>query len=88
MPLTEQQIRLASFLDAHVQPITASGEEEDLALLVARSDDRDSFKQLVDCSTQEEMNFLSERYPGLYRCGKVLERVAEGIASGRIPVPK
>jgi len=48
----------------------------------------DTFKQLMDGSTQEEMNFLSERYPGLYRCGKVVERVAEGIASGRIPVPK
>jgi len=88
MSLTEKQTRLASFLDTHVQRITASGEVDDLALLAAMSDYMDTFKKLMDCSTQEEMNLLSERYPGLYRFGKVLERLAEGIASGRIPVPK
>ena len=88
MPLTEQQTRLASFLDTHVQRITASGAVDDPALLVAMSDYMDAFKQRMDCSTQEEMNLLSECYPGFYRFGKVLERLAEGIASGRIPVPK
>jgi hypothetical protein len=88
MPLTERQTRLASFLDTHVQRITASGEVDDLVLLVAMSDYMDTFKQLMDSSTSEEMDLLCERYPGFYRFGKVLERVAEGIASGRIPVPK
>lgn len=57
-------------------------------LLVAMSEDMDSFKQLMDCSTGEEMDMLCERYPGFSRFGQVLERLAEGIASGRIPVPK
>jgi hypothetical protein len=86
--LTEQQTRLANFLDTHVQRITASGEVDDLALLVAMVDHMDTFKQLMDSSTAEEMDLLCERYPGLYRFGKVLERLAEGIASGRIRVPK
>jgi len=88
MPLTEQQTRLATFLDTHVQRITASGAVDDLALLVAMSEYMDSFKQLMDSSTGEEMDVLCERYPGFYRFGKVLERLAEGIASGRIRVPK
>lgn len=88
MFLTEKQTQLASFLDTQVQRITGSEEVDDLTLLVAMSDYMDSFKQLMDSSTAEEMDLLCERYPGFYRFGKVLERSAEGIASGRIPVPK
>lgn len=88
MPLTEKQTQLASALDAHVQHITASGEVDDLVLLVVMSDDKDSFQQLIDSSSAEEMDLLCDRYPGFYRFGKVLERLAEGIASGRITVPK
>jgi hypothetical protein len=88
MPLTEKQTQLASALDTHVQRITASGEVDDLVLLAAMAEDMDSFKQVMDCSTTEEMDLLCERYPGFYRYDKVLERVAEGIASGRIAVPK
>jgi hypothetical protein len=88
MPLTEKQIRIASALNTHVQQITASGEADDLVLLVAMSDYMDSFKQLIDSSSAEEMDLLCDCYPGFYRFGKVLERLAEGIASGRITVPK
>jgi hypothetical protein len=88
MALTEQQTRLASSLDDEVQRITVSGEVDDLVLLAAMADHMDMFKQLMDSSTSEEMDLLCERYPGFYRFGKVLERLAEGIASGRIPVPK
>lgn len=88
MPVTEKQTQLASALDTHVQRITASGEVDDLVLLVAMTDHMDSFKQLLDSSSAEEMDLLCDRYPGFYRFGKVLERLAEGIASGRITVPK
>lgn len=88
MSLTEQQPQLASFLNTHVQRITANEEVDDLTLLVSMSDYLDSFKQLMDSSTAEEMDLLCERYPSFYRFGKVLEQLAEGIASGRIPVPK
>ena len=88
MSLTEKQTRLASALDSHVHRITAGGEMDDLVLLVAMSEYMDSFKQVIDCSTEEEMDLLCDRYPGFYRFGKVLERLAEGISSGRITVPK
>lgn len=61
---------------------------DDLVLLVAMTDHMDDFKQLLNSSSAEEMDLLCDRYPGFYRFGKVLERLAEGIASGRITVPK
>lgn len=88
MALTEQQTQLARFLDTQVQCLIAGGEMDDLSLLGAMADHMDTFKQLLDSSTTEDMDLLCERYPGFYRFGKVLERVADGIASGRIPVPK
>jgi hypothetical protein len=88
MSLTEQQRELAAFLDTQVQRITASGEVDDVTLLGAMADSMDRFKQVMDSSTAEEMDLLCERYPGFSRFGKVLERLAEGIASGRIRVPQ
>jgi hypothetical protein len=88
MPLSEQQTRLASAIDTHMHRITVSREMDDLVLLVAMSEYMDSFKQVMDCSTEEEMDLLCDRYPGFYRFGKALERLAEGISRGRITVPK
>jgi hypothetical protein len=41
----------------------------------------------MDMSTGEEMNALCQRYDGFYHFAKLLERLAEGIADGSIPVP-
>ncbi len=87
MSVTEEQDQLAQSIDQHVQRITANGGGDE-ALLVSLYDYMGTFKQLMDGSTETEMNQLCERYPGLYRFGKLLERLAEGIANGSIPVPK
>ena len=52
------------------------------------ADHMGTFKQLMDISTGEEMNALCERYEGFYRFATLLERLAEGIADGSIPVPE
>jgi hypothetical protein len=39
-------------------------------------------------SPGEEIDVVCQRYDGFYRCAKLLERLAEGIAGGSIPVPK
>jgi hypothetical protein len=88
MSLTEQQTHLASRIDAHVQRFFATGERDELALLVSLSDYMGSFEQLMDGSTEAEMTLLCKRYPDFYRFGKVLERLAEGLANGSIPMPK
>jgi hypothetical protein len=87
MPLTEQQTRLAVTIDNHVKHIVANsgGDEE---LLASMYDHMGTFKQLMDTSTGEEMDMLCQRYDGFYRFAKLLERLAEGIADGSIPVPE
>jgi hypothetical protein len=47
-----------------------------------------TFKQLMDVSTQQEMNELCQRYDGFYRFAFLLDQLAEGIANGTINVPK
>ena len=42
----------------------------------------------MDLSTGEELNALCERCEGFYRFAALLERLAEGIAVGSIPVPE
>ena len=86
MPLTQEQTRLATTRDKHVKrTIVFGGTDEDL--LVSMYDYMDPFKQLLDSSTQHEMDELCQRYDGFYRFAKLLERLAEGIANGTIPVP-
>jgi uncharacterized protein YhfF len=87
MPLTEQQTRLASIIDQHVKHVLAEGGGDE-ALLMSLADHMGAFKQLMDMSTSEEMNALCQRYEGFYRFANLLERLAEGIADGSIPVPE
>lgn len=86
MPLTKTQTRLARKIDLHVKRIIVKGGDEDL--LVSMYDHMPTFKQLLDTSTQAEMDALCQRYSGFYRFAKLLELLAEGIANGSIPVPR
>jgi hypothetical protein len=86
MPLTEQQTQLAGAIDRHVRHILAQGGGDE-ELLMSLADHMGTFKQLMDLSTGEEMNALCQRYDGFYRFATLLERLAEGIADGSIPVP-
>ena len=87
MPLTAKQIHLAVIIDKYVkQTIKNGGDDEDL--LVSMYEYMGTFKQLLDSSTQQEMNELCQRYDGFYRFAFLLERLAEGIANGTIPVPR
>ena len=87
MPLTAQQTRLAETIDMHVTQVLAHGGGDE-ALLLSMGDSMGTFKQLLDTCTGAEMDALCERYDGFYRFAKLLERLAEGIAHGSIPVPE
>ena len=86
MPLTVQQTRLAETIDTHVRQVLVSGGGYE-ALLRSLADYMPIFKQLLDTCTGAEMDMLCARYDGFYRFAKLLERLAEGIADGSIPVP-
>ena len=86
MPLTMQQTQLAETIDTHVRQVLAQGGGEE-ALLLSLADYMPIFKQLLDTCTGTEMDLLCNRYDGFYRFAQLLERLAEGIADGSIPVP-
>jgi hypothetical protein len=47
-----------------------------------------TFKRLMGCSTDDNMDQLAARYTGFYQYAKILKAVAAGIRSGKIVVPK
>jgi hypothetical protein len=47
-----------------------------------------TFKRLLELSTAGDMDLLCQRYAGFYRFATLLERLAQGIADGRIPTPQ
>lgn len=87
MNLTAEQIQLATIIDTHVSqfPESQLGDEH---LLQSTYDYMDAFKRILDSSTSVQMDYLCQQYDGFYRFGKLLEAMAEGIASGDIEVPK
>ena len=87
MPLTSKQVQSATLIDKHVQQILAEGGGDE-ELLVSMYDHMGTFKQLLDNSTEQEINELCQQYDGFYRFAKLLELLAEGIADGSVPVPK
>jgi hypothetical protein len=87
MLLTALQTRLAETIDTHVRQVLAQGGGDE-ALLLLMADYMPTFKQLLDTCTGAEMDMLCDRYDGFYRFAKLLERLAEGIADGSIPVPE
>ena len=86
MPLTMQQTQLAEIIDTHVRQVLTQGGGDEALLSLA--DYMPTFKQLLNTCTSAEMDLLCERYDGFYRFAQLLEKLAEGIADGSIPVPE
>ena len=85
--MTVQQIQLAETIDTHVRQVLAHGGGDE-ALLLSLADYLPTFKQLLDTCAGAEMDLLCDRYDGFYRFAQLLERLAQGIADGSIPVPE
>lgn len=86
MSLTNQQMRSARTIDTWVKDILKRGGG-DVEILEGMHDYMATFKQIMDVSTDEEMNMLGAKYEGFYRFAKLLEDLARGIADGTISVP-
>ena len=87
MPLTAPQPQLAVTIDTHVRGVLTPGGGDEV-LRMSLADSMPTFKQLLDTCTGADMDALCARYDGFYRFAKLLERLAEGIAEGSIPVPE
>jgi len=79
---------LAELLDGKVNELMRTGITGDFMLLSHMASDMPLFKRLMDLSDGDGMNDLCAIYPGLYQFAKLLERIAAGIQSGEIEVPR
>lgn len=83
-----QRRELAELLDGKVNELIRAGITDDFMLLSHMASDMPLFKRLMDLSRGGCMNDICAVYPGLYRFAKLLERIATGIQSGEIEVPR
>jgi hypothetical protein len=74
--MTETQHQLARRLDRLVR---RGGSDE--RLLAAMADHMHLFKQLLDTSTEDEMNELATTYVAFGRYARVLDRLARRLAA-------
>ncbi len=59
----------------------------DKALLLSLYPLMGDLKNIMDASTQKELDEYCDKYDGFYRCMKLLENLAKGIAEDTISVP-
>ena len=70
-------------IHAWVQQIIADGGGDE-EILESMADYMGTFKTIMDNSSPREMDAFTTKYAGFYRFSKLLERLAEAIADGRI----
>jgi hypothetical protein len=85
--IAAMRLQLATVLDLKFQEVEET-RQGDIAMLAGMRDYLAGFKGLMDSTSRDELNGLMQQFPGLYRLAKLLERIAAGIQSGAIQVPK
>jgi hypothetical protein len=68
--------------------IAALGRVSDIELFTAMAEEMPLFKRMMDISGQEGLDALCREHPALDRYARLLESIAQGIASGEIVVPR
>ena len=83
-----EQLAIAKLLDDKVNQFTQTGGNDNLMLLTNMAPYMPLFHRLMEISGEGEIDKLCVTYLGLYRYAKVLERLAMGIRSGEVKVPR
>ncbi len=83
----EEKLAIARRIDSATRKILADGGD-DMAVFIGMTELMPDFKRLMDAVLPDEMDSLASQFDGFYSYAKVLETVAEGIASGEIEVPQ
>jgi hypothetical protein len=83
-----EQLAIAKLLDDKVNQFTQTGGNDNLMLLTCMAPYMHLFHRLMEISGEGEIDKLCVTYLGLYRYAKVLERLAMGIRSGEVKVPR
>lgn len=88
MPPTEEQIRLASSIDARMESLVLQGITEPLAIVGAMANAMPGFKRIIDTATNDVLDELGQRFAGFHAYGKVLEWLAAKLQSGELVAPR
>ena len=81
------RVQIATVIDLQMQPLIET-RADDLTVLSEMRGTMAGFKLLMETAGPAEMQSLMQRFVGLCRFAQVLERIAVGIQSGDITVPK
>ncbi len=84
--ITAEQRNVAAQLDARMKDLVAAGLDE-VKIIAAMKDCMPDFHDLITGMSSTAMNALCREFAGLYRYAKIVETIAQGIASGQISVP-
>ncbi len=87
--VTDAQRQAAAAIDARVRHLLRQGDD-DVALFVqmAQGEEMARFKGLLDTTSAESLDALCAQFSGFQYYARLLERIAGGITSGEIPVPR
>jgi hypothetical protein len=81
LALTTEQKQWILRIDEKTKEILGHGGGDE-ALLTLLCDQKDDIEKIIDSSLENELNAYCEQYEGFYRFMKLLEQLADGIASG------
>lgn len=87
MAFSTEQINLNSFIDQKVKNILSSGGDE-ISIMISLADKMPQIKTIIESDDKEELDKYYELHEGFYQYMKILENLANAIASGSIKVPK
>jgi len=87
MNIDANHLRIVKRIDSHVNKFP-DNETGNTQLLATIYDYMVPFKQVMDSTTQAQMDYLTHEYDGFYRLANILEKMAQGISDGTIQVPK
>ena len=84
----DERLAIAQLLDAKMREFERTDNGNQLELLAQMAPYMELFQQLMQSAQEDEMNALCEAHPALDRFVQLLARIAQGIQSGAITVPR
>ena len=84
----DERLAIAQLLDAKMREFERTDNGNPLELLAQMAPYMELFQQLMQSAQENEMNALCEAHPALDRFVQLLARIAQGIQSGAITVPR
>jgi streptomycin 6-kinase len=88
MPLTAEQLRIASQIDARMQKLVRAGKDDVTTILAEMADHMPQFKRLMDTAQPGDMDELARKFTGFFHYATILKAIAAAIHSGAITLPR